>query len=268
LALNGRVAVVTGAGRGLGQQMALHLAAAGADIVAAARTREQLDAAADTVRATGRRCLVVPTDVRDAAQVDALVRRCLDEFGRIDILLSNAGASGLSAAGLPVEACSDAAWYETLDTNLTSVFYCARAVVPAMKQQGGGVIVNIASGSGMRGDPRVWAYSAAKAGVIALTRSLAMQLASSKIRVNCIVPGFIARRAPASPEEEQEDRRRGSFIPVGRIGRAEELGPLAVFLASDASSYVTGEPFVIDGGGLAAGYAPTGWSLDAPLGGA
>ena len=267
LRLDGRVAIVTGSGRGLGRQMARHLALAGADIVVAARTAEQLESAAGEIRATGRRCIAAQADVRDPKQITALVQRCLAEFGKVDIMLSNAGASGLSAAGLAVEECSDEAWHETLDTNLSSVFFCARAVVPTMRQTGGGVIINVASGSGQRGDPRLWAYSAAKAGVIALTRSLAVQLAPSRIRVNCIVPGFIARKLPSSPEDEAEDQRRGRFIPVGRIGRTDEPGPLAVYLASDASGYVTGEPFVIDGGGLAAGYAPAGWTPDVALGG-
>ena len=261
LRLDGRVAIVTGAGRGLGRQMALHLARAGAEIVAAARTVDQIEAAADEIRATGRRCLPVQTDVRRADQVNAMVRRCLDEFGRVDIMLSNAGGGGAAAAH-SVTDCGDEAWYDTLDLNLSSVFFCARAVVPAMHSQGGGVIINVASGTGLRGQARGWAYATAKAGVIALTRSLAVQLAPSKIRVNCIVPGFVAQRPPRDEAEQELYRQRGRFIPVGRIGHAEELGPLAVYLASDASSYVTGEPFIIDGGGLTAGYAPTGWNVE------
>lgn len=260
LHLEGRVAIVTGAGRGLGRQMALQLARAGADIVAAARTVEQIESAAAEIRGTGRRCLTVATDVRSADQINAMVRAALDAFGQVDIMLSNAGGGGAAAAS-SVEECTDAEWYDTLDTNLSSAFFCARAVTPAMKEQGRGVIINVASGTGLRGQARGWAYATAKAGVIAFTRSLAVQLAPFGIRANCIVPGFVAQHAPRDAEEEAAYRQRGRFIPVGRIGRAEELGPLAVFLASDASSYVTGEPFIIDGGGLAGGYAPSGWTL-------
>lgn len=261
LRLDGRVAIVTGAGRGLGRQMALHLARAGADIVAAARTLDQIESAAEEIRATGRRCIAVPTDVRRSEQVDELVRRCLDAFGRVDVMLSNAGGGG--AARGAVESCSDADWQDTIDINLSSAFFCARAVVPPMKAQGGGVIINVASGTGLRGEPNGWAYATSKAGVMALTRALAIQLVRDGIRVNCIVPGYIAQHPPVDADEAERFRQRGRFVPVRRIGRAEELGPLAVLLASDASSYMTGESVVIDGGGLAGGYAPTGWATAA-----
>lgn len=254
-----RVAIVTGAGRGLGRAMALALARAGADVVCAARTREQIEATAAEARALGRRALAVPTDVRRSAEVEALVGRCVEAFGRVDILLANAGGGGPAAGKRPHEA-AEADWQDTLDLNLSSVFYCARAVLPYMLAQGGGVIITVASGAALRGYTPLWAYGAAKAGVMGLTRALALAYARDNIRVNCIVPGFVAQRPPATPEEEARLAERGRFVPVGRIGRAEELGPLAVFLASDASRYITGECFVIDGGGLAGGVAPLGWT--------
>jgi NAD(P)-dependent dehydrogenase (short-subunit alcohol dehydrogenase family) len=257
--LDGRVVIVTGAGRGLGRQMALALARAGADIICAARTPEQLEATADAIRPLGRRTLTVPTDVRRSEQVDALVARAVEAFGRVDVMLANAGGGGRTSGKRPHEA-TDEDWYDTIDTNLSSAFFCARAVIPHMLAQGGGVIITVASGTGLRGDPRTWAYAAAKAGVMGLTRTLAAQYVRENIRVNCIVPGFVAQRPPESPEEEARYVERGRFIPVRRLGRAEELGPLAVYLASDASSYVTGESFIIDGGGLAGGVAPMGWT--------
>ncbi len=259
LSLDGRAVIVTGAGRGLGRQMALALARAGADIVAAARTIAQLEETAAGVRAIGRRCLTVPTDVRDSAQVDALVGCCVRDLGRLDVMLANAGGGG-AAAQVDVDAATDEQWRDTLDTNLSSAFYCARAAVRRFRTQGGGGnVILVASGTGVRGDPRNWAYAAAKGGVISLAKSLAVRLAAEGIRVNCIVPGYIAR-APAEDEAEAERRRQhGRFVPVGRVGEAHELGPLAVLLASGAAPYMTGGTFVIDGGGLAAGVAPTGW---------
>ncbi|MGH2583537.1 MAG: SDR family NAD(P)-dependent oxidoreductase [Dehalococcoidia bacterium] len=255
-----KVCIVTGAGRGLGQQMALALARAGADVVCAARTREQIEETAAQIREIGRRAIAVPTDVRSSAQIDALVGACLEEFGRLDVMIANAGAGGGTAGKTP-ETASDDDWHDTLDTNLSSAYYCARAAIRPLREAGGGVIVTVASGTGMRGFASGWAYAAAKAGVMTLTRSLAVIYAREKIRVNCIVPGFVAQRPPRNEAETEAQAQRGRFIPSGRIGRAEELGPLAVYLASDASSYVTGEVFVIDGGGLADGIAPVGWTL-------
>lgn len=258
--LDGRVCVVTGAGRGLGQQMALSLADAGADVVCAARTLAQIEETAAQVRALGRRALTVQTDVRSSAAVDALVAACLAQFGRLDVMIANAGGGGAASGHAPHEA-TDQQWQDTLDTNLSSAYWCTRAALPHMLAAGGGAIITVASGTGMRGFPQGWAYATAKAGVIELTRSLALTYAQQHIRVNCIVPGFIAQREPQDDAEAERRRAQGRFIPTGRVGRADELGPLAVFLASDASAYITGETFVIDGGGLAAGIAPTGWSL-------
>ena len=259
--LDNKACIVTGAGRGLGQQMALSLARAGADVVCAARTREQIDETAALVRETGRRAVAVPTDVRSSEQIDALVAACRAEFGRLDVMVANAGGGG-GAGGKSPEEASDDDWHDTLETNLSSAYYCARAAIGPLRDVGGGAIITVASGTGMRGYATGWAYAAAKAGVIALTRSLAVIYSREQIRVNCIVPGFIAQRPPRDEAEAERRARQGRFIPSGRVGRAEELGPLAVYLASDASSYVTGETFVIDGGGLAGGIAPVGWTLE------
>lgn len=259
--LDDKVCIVTGAGRGLGQQMALSLARAGADIVCAARTRDQIEETAAQIREIGRRAIAVPTDVRSSQEIDALVGACLEEFGRLDVMFANAGGGGAASGKMP-DAASDDEWQDTLDTNLSSAYYCARASIRPMREAGGGVIVTVASGTGMRGYAAGWAYATAKAGVMTLTRSLAVIHARDQIRVNCIVPGFVAQRPPRDQAEEERRAQQGRFIPEGRIGRAEELGPLAVYLASDASSYVTGEVFVIDGGGLAGGIAPIGWTLE------
>lgn len=265
LRMDGKRVIVTGAGRGLGRQMALHLADAGADIVCAARTEAQIAAVGEEIEARGRQALVIPTDVTDSAQVDALVERTLSEWGGFEIMIANAGGGGSSALK-HVTQISDADWRDTLDINFSSAFYCARAATRHFQERGSGNIITVASGTAMRGDARLLVYGAAKAGVITFTQSLATQLAREQIRVNCIVPGFVLQRTLHEPEEIEVARNQGSRIPVGRVGEAWELGPLAVYLASDASAYVTGEAFVIDGGGLAGGLAPTGWDVTAGIG--
>ena len=260
LRLDGRRAIVTGAGRGLGREMALHLAAAGADIVCAARTRSQIEAVAEEIRALGRRALVVPTDVAVPEQVDALAARAADEWGGFEIFIANAGGGG-GASGKDILEISDDDWRETIDINLSSVFYSARAALRHFRERGGGNLITVASGTGMRGDPRTHVYGAAKAGVITLTQSIAVRVARENIRANCIVPGFVLQKTLHDPDEIALARSRGERIPAGRVGEAWELGPLALYLASDASAYMTGEAVVIDGGGLAGGLAPTGWDV-------
>ncbi len=260
LRLEGKAAVVTGAGRGLGQQMALALAEAGADVLCAARTLEQIEATAEAIRDFGRKAIAMPTDVRDSAKCAELVSACVGEFGKIDIMLSNAGIGDARGHSVEFWDVTDDDWHDTVDVNLSSAFYCARAASKAMADRGeGGVIISVASGTGLRGNPQGFAYGAAKAGVIALTKSLAVMLRGHDIRANCIIPGFVAQRPAQSEQEEVFMGSRARYFPVQRLGEAWELGPLAVYLASDASSYVTGQGFIIDGGGLAGGTAPLGF---------
>ena len=261
-----KVAIVTGGSRGLGKAMAISLAEAGADVCIASRTVSQLEsAAAEIERACGRKPLWVPTNVQSRADCDALIEQTAAHFGRLDIMVNNAGIGDRRGAGNRFVDFEDADWHDTIEVNLYSTFYCSRAAAKyLLKQQQGGVIVNVSSGTALRAFPQSFGYAAAKAGVISLTKSLAAELVGEDIRVNCIIPGFVSQ-SPARDEEEAAARKhRGRFITARRLGEAWELGPLAVFLCSDASSYVTGECFSIDGGGLAGGIAPTGFAVQEP----
>ncbi|MDE0691195.1 MAG: SDR family NAD(P)-dependent oxidoreductase [Gammaproteobacteria bacterium] len=258
LRLDGRSAIVTGGGRGLGRAMAKALAKAGANVLVAARTQAQVDEAVAEIRSEGGNALAHTADVTSSAQVDAMVDACVREFGAIDIMVANAGGGGVQG-DWPFWEYPDDAFETVLATNLKSNFYCGRAAARYMVERGeGGVIINTSSGTALRGN-RSFAYPTAKGGQISLTKSMATMLGPEGIRVNVIVPGFVAQQ-PARDEREAATRKqRGARIPVRRIGEWWELGPLAVYLASDASRYVTGQMFIIDGGGLAGGIGPTGF---------
>jgi NAD(P)-dependent dehydrogenase (short-subunit alcohol dehydrogenase family) len=253
LKLDGKVALITGAGRGLGRAMAIRLAQAGADVVAASRTVSQLEETAAAVKETGRKCLIAETDVTRSEQVNVTVEKALAEFGKIDILINNAGGGEEGAFGKTLEQITDEEWRLGIDTNLSSQFYGCRAVIPHMVEHKRGKIINVASGYGLRGGKQNWMYACAKGGVIQLTRSMALSYAQFNIQTNCIVPGIFPHN-----EAMMQFFKGGKFIPMGRVGEASELGPLAVFLASDLSNHVNGELIAIDGGGLAGGIAPTG----------
>jgi NAD(P)-dependent dehydrogenase (short-subunit alcohol dehydrogenase family) len=265
LRLDGKVAIVTGGGTGLGKAMALAMAGAGADVVVSARREAPIEAVAEQIAAKGRRGMAIKADVTDSAQVQVMVERVLAEFGKIDILINNAGGGGGAAPGRTLFDITDEDWRKGIDTNLTGAFYCSRAAAAHMVERKSGSIINVASGHGMRGAPNSFMYNSAKAGTITFTKSLALSLVGDNIRVHCIVPGFVAQNDPESDEDWQRLRERGRFVPVGRIGYASELGPLAVMLASDASSYTTGQSFVIDGGGLQGAIAPIQLAPNVPL---
>ena len=263
MSLEGRTAIVTGAGRGIGREIALVLAEAGADIVAAARTASEIEVTAADVRAMGRQAMAVVTDVSESADVDALVRRSLERFDKVDILVNNAGQLlRLPTVPFPGETLrppqvtrestsrtSDQEWSGIIDANLTGVFYCCRAVAPHMMERKYGKIINISSNNGTQAFPLVAAYNASKAGVNMLTRVLALEWAPYNICVNALGPGpFHTPMSDASWKDPAERQSRLDTIPFHRQGDLRDLGVLAVYLASPASDYMTGQIIHMDGG--------------------
>lgn len=245
--LAGQVGIVTGGGQGLGWAFCQAFAEAGADIVIAEINPETGPKTAEQIQIIGRQALCVQTDVRDNASVEAMVDQALAKFGRIDFLMNNAGI----AAWRPAEETSQEEWLNMMDVNLNGVFYCCQAVGKHMISRGAGRIINIASMSGVivnTPQPQV-AYNTSKAAVIHLTKSLAMEWAPHGIRVNAICPGYMA--TPMAQPYFEDPKYGGVWMnmtPMHRPGQPEELGPLAVFLASEASSFVTGAAILIDGG--------------------
>lgn len=256
LSLDGKVVIITGGGTGLGLAMVRALARAGANLVIAGRRQGPIDDAVAEVEKLGREAIAVSTDVTDSKQVNLLIDTALDHFGQVDVLINNAGAVQENVSK-PLWDITDQEWGLVMDVNLTGAFYCARAVARPMADRGKGKIVNVASGFGLRAGRDIYMYCCSKGGMIQLTRVLSFNLARHGITANSIVPGFI----PTSSTEADIRGtlpRSGDFLPIGKLGRPEDLGPIAVFLSSDASDYMTGEMIIADGGGLAAGLAPTG----------
>ena len=262
LSLDGRVVIVTGGGTGLGRAMVRALARAGADLVIAARREGPIADAAAEVEELGRTALAIPTDVSEPGQVERMVARTLERFGKVDVLINNAGTTAENVHA-PIWEITDEQWRTGIETNLSSAFYCARAVAKHMVDRGTGKIINVASGFGLRGARDLYIYTCGKGGMVQLTRTLAMSLGRYGVTANTIVPGFIPTRGTDSFRESLP--ASGDVIPIGRLGVPEDIGPIAVFLASDASNYINGEMITLDGGGLAGGYAPTGHAPVIPL---
>ena len=243
--LDGKVALVTGASRGLGAAMAAALAGAGADVALHA-SAEPPSAAADSIlKTTGRRAEVLAADLADRASADRLIDATLAAFGRLDILVNNAGIIRRQ----PAAEHSDEAWDAVLEVNLTSVFRLCRAAGRHMLGRGAGKIVNLASVLSFQGGITVPGYAAAKGGVVQLTKALANEWAPRGINVNAIAPGYMRTDATTALQEDPvRDRQISERIPAGRWGDAADLAGAVVFLASPASDYVNGHVLVVDGG--------------------
>lgn len=244
-ALAGRVALVTGAGRGIGHAVALALGGAGATVACTARSLDRVEAAAATIRARDGSARAFRLDVTRAEDIATQLEAVTQALGPIDVLVNNAGIT-LQKRALEL---TDEEWERILATNLTSMFRLARAAAPSMITRGGGKIINVGSLWGKIGVPQYLPYCVSKAGVDALTRCLAAEWARHGIRVNCLAPGYI--RTDVSADEMADERTQAlilSRIPLRRLGEPDEVGRLAVYLASPASDFMTGQTIYLDGG--------------------
>ena len=244
--LSGRVAIVTGGSRGLGEEMAEGLAEAGASLMLCARREQWLTPTLESFRGRGWKVEGVICDVADAAQVQAVVDKTIAAFGKVDILINNAG---ISWAAEP-EAMPFDKWQKVIETNLTGTFLFSQAAGREMLKRKSGCIINIASIAGMTGSVSTshWAgYAASKAGIVGLTRELAATWGRSNIRVNAIAPGYFHSRL-ADPAIVHAEPQIKATSPIPRVGEAGELKGVAVFLASDAANYITGQTIIVDGG--------------------
>ena len=253
--LEGKRALITGGGRGIGRAIALRFASEGADVAVVARTRAEIDAVAEEIKEKGRRALAIPCDVGDSKEVDEAVQQAGRELGGVDVLVANAGA--LLHARL--EETTDALWDEMLRVNLNGAFYAFRAAVGGMTGRGWGRLIAISSVSGKIGGPNRSAYHAAKHGVLGLVRSVALEVADKGVTANAICPGFVEtslvdtfREGLASHAEESEAamNRYRDEIPMGRFLAPDEIAAMALYLASEEAAGITGQAYTISCGAI------------------
>jgi len=248
--LTGEAAIVTGASRGLGVSFARGLVKAGCDLIVAARDMDQLREVALNLEQHGRRVVPVEADVRRQQDVENMVQRSITEFGKVDILINNAGISAVAEA----EAMTREQWQSVIDTNLTALFFCAQCAARQMLRQGSGKIINIASMYGISASSYVSqaSYVTSKAGVLGLTRELAVEWAPRGLQVVALAPGFFRSDQTIWAFEQNQElgQKLLAKVPMGRMGKLEELEGTIVYLASSASDYMTGQALILDGGFL------------------
>ncbi|SEV97070.1 SDR family NAD(P)-dependent oxidoreductase [Natrinema salifodinae] len=245
--LDGRVAVVTGGGRGIGRAIAVELAAAGAAVVPSARSTDEIDAVAETVEDAGGDALAVPADVTNADAVSDVIDRAADEFGGVDVVVNNAGFNPDDALGRPEDVDTESL-DRVLDVNLNGAYEVTRTAAGHLRESDGGAVVNVASVGGLVGLPRQHPYVASKHGLVGLTKSMSLDWAP-EVRVNAVAPGYVSTEL--TEDLETNDRLRQSIIdrtPLERFADPEEIAGPVVFLASEAASYVTGSVLAADGG--------------------
>ena len=251
MTLAGKVAVVTGASRGLGRAMAVALAEAGADLALAARSKPDLEETAHLVERAGRRALVVQTDVTSYPAVEALMHSALGALGRLDVVVNNSGVARVA----PLVEWTPDEWRALLDVNLGGVFNGCRAAAAHLMAQRAGKVINVSSMLGAVGLPGYTIYSATKGAIVAFTRTLGVEWARHNIQVNAIAPGWFETDMSAPAFDSGDTRLADRLlrdVPARRRGRPEEIGPLAVYLASPASDFMTGQTIYLDGGHTAA----------------
>jgi NAD(P)-dependent dehydrogenase (short-subunit alcohol dehydrogenase family) len=244
--LTGKVALVTGGSRGIGRAVAIALAGAGAQVVINGRDPATLDAVREEIESAGGSAIVLPADVTDRDAVRAMVGAALETIGSLDIVVNNAGGTAFM---LPLVDLRFEGWAKVMRLNADSVVHVCQAVAPHLLERGSGSVINVASVGALGGTPALSPYGAAKAAVLSLTRSLAMEWGPAGVRVNALCPGWTATDLNRNLwEDEETSRAMTATIPMRRWGRADEMAGAAVFLASDASSYLTGQAIVVDGG--------------------
>jgi NAD(P)-dependent dehydrogenase (short-subunit alcohol dehydrogenase family) len=244
--LTGKTAFVTGASRGIGRVMAVALAQAGADVALVARTAEGLADTADDVAAVGRKAVVIPADVTDQPAVVAAVAAAIDQLGHVDIVINNAGGSNFMVGFRDLRLSG---WDKLMTLNLSSAVYVCHAFAPHLLDRGSGSVINVASVAGVASAPLISPYGAAKAGLISLTKSLAVEWAPDGVRVNALCPGWTATELNRNLwGDPVAGPATVATVAMKRWARPEEMAGPAVFLASDASSYLTGQTIIVDGG--------------------
>jgi dehydrogenase/reductase SDR family protein 4 len=243
--LKNKVVLITGASRGIGQAIAIEMARSGADVAIASRKLPDLEKVAEEIRKTGRKCLPVPVHIGKMEEINNLVKRVLEEFGKIDILVNNAGTNPSMAQAIDID---ERAWDATMNLNLKGLFFLSQAVARVMKEKGGGIIINVASIAGITPDI-LPIYSISKAAAIMATKVMAQQWAPYNIRVNAIAPGLTKTRFSEALWKNPDILKMAmSKTPMARPAEPDEMVGAIIYLASDASSYVTGQVIAIDGG--------------------